>query len=103
MPTVLQVKDGNETQISRVDLLNWSKHRVALSVDNFITTTPGFICHTDAALCWERQMNYSVFETGVQSIHAIEDCAMTNAAMEDKCSGSLVWVECCRRSGSIVV
>lgn len=50
-----------------------------------------------------RQMSYSVFETGVQGVHANDDCARTNAAMEVKCSGSLVWVECCRRSGSIVV
>lgn len=49
-----------------------------------------------------RQTNYSVFEAGVQSVHAIEDYAMTNTAMEIRCSVSLVWVECHRRSGNVV-
>lgn len=49
-----------------------------------------------------RQMNYSVSETGVQNIHAIEDYAMTNTVMEVKCSVSLLWAECRRRSGNVV-
>lgn len=50
-----------------------------------------------------RQTNYLVFETGVQSIHAIEDYTMTNATMEVRCSVSLVWVECHKRSGNVVL
>lgn len=90
MPTALHVKDGDKTQFSRVASLNWSKHCVPPSVDNFNMTTSALLA-IQLRTSVGRQIHCSACVVGVQSAHAFEDYAITNTAMEVRSSVSLMW------------
>lgn len=97
LPAVYHVKDRNKIQFSRVASLNWYKHCVPPSVDNFTMTTPVWFTRA-VTVYWKG--NTLMWEAGVQSVHAIKDCDITNRPVQVKRTISFTWRQC--RSSAVL-